>query len=126
MSFDAWLTLAVLLSCLGGLLFTRVAPDMLLVAGLLVLMMTGVIDIRQGLAGFSNEGMLTVAVMYVIAAGLRESGALHLLVEHVFGHSKSLRTAQLRIMLPVTVMSAFVNNTPVVASFIPAVLDWAR
>jgi di/tricarboxylate transporter len=70
--------------------------------------------------------MLTVAVMYVIAAGLRESGALHLLVEHVFGHSKSLRTAQLRIMLPVTLMSAFVNNTPVVASFIPAVLDWAR
>ena len=126
MSFDAWLTLAVLLSCLGGLLFTRVAPDMLLMAGLVLLLLAGVVEPGQALAGFSNEGMLTVAVMYVVAAGLRESGGLHLLVEHVFGHAKSLPLAQLRIMLPVTVMSAFVNNTPVVASFIPAVLDWAR
>ncbi|MBA3562969.1 MAG: SLC13 family permease [Gammaproteobacteria bacterium] len=126
MSPDAWLTLSVLAGATAGLLFTRIAPDMLLTAGLVVLLTAGVVSPTEALAGFSNEGMLTVAVMYVIAAGLRESGALHQLVDHVFGHSKSLPGALTRIMLPVMTMSAFVNNTPVVASFIPAVLDWAR
>ncbi|CAN5251560.1 SLC13 family permease [soil metagenome] len=126
MSPDAWLTLSVLIGCIAGLLLTRVAPDMLLTAGLVFLLLAGVVTPSEAVSGFANEGMLTVAVMYVIAAGLRESGALHLLVEHVFGHSKRLSTALLRIMLPVMTMSAFVNNTPVVASFIPAVLDWAR
>ncbi|MGH8497064.1 MAG: SLC13 family permease [Gammaproteobacteria bacterium] len=126
MSLDAWLTLGVLAGCIGGMLFTRVAPDMLLTAGLVLLLTTGVVTPGQAVAGFSNEGMLTVAVMYVIAAGLRESGALHLLVEHVFGRAQTLRGALSRMMLPVVTMSAFVNNTPVVASFIPAVLDWAR
>lgn len=126
MSPDIWLTLGVLLACLSGLLFTRIAPDVILMAGLVVLLTAGVLPPADALSGFANEGMLTVAVMYVLAAGLRETGAIELLVDRLFRSSGSLALAQLRMMLPVTAISAFVNNTPVVAAFIPAVVDWSR
>jgi len=126
MSPDIWLTLGVLLSCLSGLLITRIAPDVILMAGLVVLLTTGVLAPADALSGFANEGMLTVAVMYVLAAGLRETGAIELIVDRLFRDSGSLAMAQLRMMLPVTAISAFVNNTPVVAAFIPAVVDWSR
>jgi di/tricarboxylate transporter len=126
MSPDIWLTLGVLALCLGMLLFTRIAPDAVMLGGLLVLLTTGILAPAEALAGFANEGMLTVAVMYVLAAGLRETGAIEVIVDRLFRDSQSLPVVQLRMMLPVTAISAFVNNTPVVASFIPAVVDWAR
>ncbi|HET9679319.1 MAG TPA: SLC13 family permease, partial [Gammaproteobacteria bacterium] len=126
MGLDAWITLIVLGSCLGVLIFTRLGADITLVAGLTVLLVTGVVDTQAAFSGFANTGMLTVAVMYIIAAGLRETGALHVIVKYVFGRPRSVKLAQARMMLPTTIMSAFMNNTPVVATFLPAVIDWAK
>ena len=68
----------------------------------------------------------TVAVLYVVVAGLKETGAIAWLGQSLLGRPKSLLAAQLRLMSPVAGMSAFLNNTPVVAMFIPAVSDWAK
>src|SRR5699024_7408236 len=57
---------------------------------------------------------------------LKETGAIQYIVGNIIGRSKNIRRAQLRIMSPVMVVSAFLNNTPIVASFIPALEDWAR
>lgn len=104
MSPDIWLTLGVLAACLSGLLLTRIAPDVILMSGLVFLLTTGVLAPVDALSGFANEGMLTVAVMYVLAAGLRETGAIELVVDRLFRDSGSLAMAQLRMMLPVTVV----------------------
>lgn len=126
MSLDAWLTLATVLGCLSVLITTRIGPDLVFMAGLAFLLLTGVLDTRTAFSGFANAGMLTVAVMYIVAAGLRETGSLHLIVKYLFGRPKSVAGAQSRMVLPVTAMSAFLNNTPVVATFLPAVMDWAK
>jgi len=80
----------------------------------------------MALNGFSNEGMLTVAALYVVAAGLKETGAIQYVVQKVMGSANTVRASQLRIMSPVMVMSAFFNNTPIVAAFIPALEKWSR
>lgn len=126
MPLDAWITVIVIASCLGTMIFTRIAPDAILLAGMAMLLLTGVLDLAQAFSGFTNTGLLTVAVMYVIAGGLRQTGALDAVIKHVFGRPRSTTMAQLRMMAPVITMSAFVNNTPVVATFLPAVLDWAK
>jgi di/tricarboxylate transporter len=126
MPLDAWITVTVIASCLGTMIFTRVAPDAVLLAGLATLLLTGVLDAEQAFLGFSNTGLLTVAVMYVIAGGLRQTGALDAVIKHIFGRPRSTAMAPLRMMAPVITMSAFVNNTPIVATFLPAVLDWAK
>ncbi|HWP95064.1 MAG TPA: SLC13 family permease [Gammaproteobacteria bacterium] len=126
MSPDAWIAVVVTLSCLLLLIFSRVPPDMALLAGLTVLLATGVVEAADAFAGFSNEAVLTVAALYVVAAGLRETGAQSYVVRTLFGRPRSVAGAQLRLMLPVTAVSGFLNNTPVVATFLPAVLDWAK
>ncbi|MDQ2693822.1 MAG: SLC13 family permease, partial [Pseudomonadota bacterium] len=126
MTFSAWLTLGVIAACVGLLAATRIAPELLLFAGLIVLVTSGVLTPAQALEGFANEGLMTVALMYVVAAGIRETGGLDFLVRYVLGRPRSERVAQARLMLPVLVMSAFLNNTPLVATFMPAVLSWSK
>ncbi|MGH8401102.1 MAG: SLC13 family permease [Gammaproteobacteria bacterium] len=126
MSVDAWLTIFVTLACLGTLVFTRVGTDITLMAGLTVLLLFKVVTPQAAFSGFANQGVLSIAVLYVVAAGLRDTGAITSLVGLLFGRSRSVRSAQLRMMLPVTFMSAFLNNTPIVATFLPAVSDWAK
>lgn len=123
---DAWITLAVLAYVLGMLVFTRIAADMVLVSAVVVLLLTGVLSTSQAFAGFSNEGMLTVAALFVVVAGLEATGATAIVVQRLLGRPRSVLGALVRLMFPVAGVSTLLNNTPVVAMFMPAVSDWAR
>ncbi len=124
--FEAWLTLVVVLLVLGLLSTSRVSPDLALGGGLMVLLLCGVIQTDEALAGFANEGMITVGLLFVVSAGMVETGAVTWLAERLFGRPKSTFRALWRMMLPTAGLSAFMNNTPLVAMLIPAVNDWAK
>ncbi len=136
MGFDAVFTLLVVALLLGLLVFTRLAADVVLFAALTLLMVTpmpgddgwrmGVIDVKDALSGFANPGPITVGVLYIVVAAVRETGGVDWLAQKVLGRPRSVAAAQARLMAPVAGLSAFLNNTPVVALFIPAVDDWAR
>jgi di/tricarboxylate transporter len=126
MSEHGWLAVAAVLGCLFFMLFTQAAPELVLLGGVVVLLSLGILTPEQALGGFSNEGMMTVALMYVVVAGIRETGGVDLLVQHVLGRPRSLRGALARLVIPTTAVSAFMNNTPLVAIFLPAVLNWAK
>src|SRR5690625_4965730 len=70
--------------------------------------------------------MLTIAALYIVAAGLRETGAVQSVVKKVLGRPKSMASIQARIIAPIMLMSSVLNNTPIVASFIPALQEWAK
>ncbi len=123
---EAWLTLVVVLLVLGLLSTSRVSPDLALGGGLMVLLLLGVLKTDDALAGFANEGMITVGLLFVVSAGMVETGAVTWLAERLFGRPKSTARAILRMMLPTAGLSAFMNNTPLVAMLIPAVNDWAK
>ncbi len=126
MDLNAWIAVGVVLLCLGLLISERLSAELVLLLCLLILLLTGVLTPAEGLAGFANEGMITVAAMYVIAAGLRETGAIDLIVHRALGQPRGPLQAQSRIIAPTVALSAFINNTPVVAAFMPAVLAWCK
>jgi di/tricarboxylate transporter len=126
LGWEAWLTLGVIVSVLTLLVTTRLPADFIFVSGLGVLLISGVLDAKTALSGFSAPGMITVGVLYVVVAGLQETGGLQWISHHVLGHPKGPRRAQLRMLAPVVSLSAFLNNTPVVAMFIPVVTEWCR
>lgn len=126
MEWQGWFALALILIVLATLAFTRLAPHLVLMAALTILSVTGIISADQALAGFSNEGLITVAAMFVVAAGIHASGGVDLLVHHLMGHPKTVRQAQARVVIPVTLLSGFLNNTPLVATMIPAVHSLAK
>ncbi len=126
MEWEAWLTISVILLCFVAMASNRVAPDIALMGGVTVLLLSGILTPAEAFLGLSNEGVITVAVLYVVVTGLKETGAIAWLGQRLLGRPETLKAAQLRLMAPVAAMSAFLNNTPVVAMFIPAVSDWAK
>jgi di/tricarboxylate transporter len=126
LTVDAGITLAVLAGILVLLVVNAVSAEIVMLVGLAVLLFTGVLSTSQALSGFANEGMMTVAVLYVIVAGLRETGVVSWMAQRVFGRPKTTAGAQIRMMLPVAMASGFMNNTPLVAALLPAVIEWAK
>ncbi|HPF35624.1 MAG TPA: SLC13 family permease [Candidatus Krumholzibacteria bacterium] len=126
LGWQAWLALGVVVGVFGLLVATRLPSDTVFLGGLAVLFLSGVLSAKEALAGFSSQGMITVGVLYVAVAGLQETGGLLWISSRVLGRPRSPRRAQLRLMAPVAGLSAFLNNTPVVALFIPAVMEWSR
>ncbi len=126
MGSDAWLAVAVVVATFVALGISQLPAYIILWSGLAVLLVSGVVSVEQGLAGLANEGVVTVAVLFIVAAGLRQTGALGFVVQRALGYPKTLRGALFRMVLPVSVSSAFLNNTPVVAMVMPAVFDWCK
>lgn len=122
---DVWITAGVLGVVVAGLGIGRFGADLVLLSGLAILLALGVIDTGEAIAGFANPAVWTVAFLYIIAAGLRHTGALSTITTRALGRPGSTVGAQARIMLPVASASAFMNNTPIVAMFLPVLKDWA-
>jgi hypothetical protein len=121
MGWEAWLALTVVVGCFGMIAFTRISPDIVLSGGLTILLVSGPLLPEEALAGFPNHGRLTVAVLYIVVSGLTKTGAIGCVVQYVLGRARGGRQAQVRLMAPAAALSAFLNNTPAVAVFLPAV-----
>ena len=70
--FQMQITLGLVLILFGLLTFTSLSADIVLLAGVLGLVLFGIITPGEALAGLSNEGMVTVAILYVVGAGVRD------------------------------------------------------
>jgi di/tricarboxylate transporter len=126
LGWQAWLTLGVIGVIFAALIATETSTDVVLVGAVTVLMVAGVLAPKEALAGLSNEGIVTIAVLYVVVAGLEATGGNTIITEKFLSRPKSVTGALTKMMFPVTFVSAFMNNTPVVAMFLPAVNDWAK
>ena len=136
LSMEAWITLAVILAVLFMLVYSNRAPDAILWCGLAILMVTlvrregvwelGILSAEDALSGLANEGVVTIAAMFAIAAGLKETGALRWLSYKLMGTPGSITSAQNRIMWPTACISAFMNNTPLVAMLLPMINEWSN
>lgn len=126
MDWQAWLTLGVTAAVFLALVFSEVSAAVVLTGGVVVLMAAGVLNVQQALAGLSNDGMVTVAVLFVVGAGIRETGGIDWLAGLVLGRPKTATGAVARLAFPTAAISGFMNNTPLVAMLIPVVSDWAK
>jgi di/tricarboxylate transporter len=126
LTVDAWIAISVVLATTGLLVFTRIGADLVLVAAMAVLLVTGVLSPAEALSGLANPGLAAVGVLYVVVSGLIETGVVYTVGQRFLGRPRSLVEAQARLMTPAALLSAFLNNTPVVAMMVPAVQDWAR
>jgi di/tricarboxylate transporter len=126
MTPEAWTTLAVIASVVVVLATTRIGTDFVMMGALTLLLTLGILSPKEALAGFANEGAATVGVLFVVSAGIRETGAMSFLAQGLLGRPQSVTGAQARMMLPVASASAFIYNAPLVAMTLPAVDDWVK
>ena len=125
-SYEALFTIVVISLTMATLVLKRFAADLVLMGALVLLLVAGVLTPDQMLEGLANPGLATVGVLFVVTAGLVGTGVTRQIGEWCLGRPQSMAAALLRLMVPVAALSAFLNNTPVVAMMVPAVEDWAR
>ncbi len=125
-NWQASFTAVVLFAVLAVILLVQRSPDMAMLGGVVALLAAGILTPGDAFVGMANQGMLTVAALFVVAAGMERTGALAVVIERALGRPRSLATAQARVMAVPAALSAVMNNTPVVALMVPAIRDWAK
>jgi di/tricarboxylate transporter len=125
-SWQAPFAVAVVLAVFVVLTLGSLATDVVLMLAVTLLVVGGVISPRDAISGLSNEAVVLVAILFIVGAGVRETGAIDYIAKPLLGRPKSLIGALARLMFPAAFFSAFLNNTPLVAMLIPAVSDFAK
>ena len=131
MTWESWVMLGLLALMAITILRGVAGADTVMLAGLAVVMGLGAVsekfpDAPLAVAGFGSKAVVTIGVLFVIAEGMRQTGAMAMVTRPLLGQPKSLALAQARLMLPVAGLSAFLNNTPIVAMLMPIMTDWCR
>lgn len=126
MTFSIIYVALVLVFMLLALMKEMLRPGLVLFTAVVMLLCAGIINTEEALRGFSNKGMITVALLYLVSEGVRKSGILEQLVFHMLPTKNvSVTKAGLRFYPIVSFISAFFNNTPVVVIFAPMIKNWA-
>ena len=122
----AWITIATVLGMFTTLLFTKIRADIVFLAAIGMLFITGVLDTKEAFSGFSSTSVVVIGVLFVVVAGLTHTGVLQWIVRYLLGQPDSYGKAVVRLMLPVAGLSSFLSNTTVVAMFVGIVKMWSK
>lgn len=122
----AWITIVTVLGMFTTLLFTKLRVDAVFLAVIGIFLVTGVLDTKEALSGFSSSSVVVIGVLFVVVAGLTHTGVLQWIVRHLLGEPNSYGKAVVRLMLPVAGLSSFLSNTTVVAMFVGIVKMWSK
>jgi len=125
LSWEAWFTLAVVIGTLYVLVRDLYSPAMTLLTATVLLLTAGIVSPVQAFSGFSNPAPITVAALYVLAGAVDRTGALQPMLAATLAAGRG-RGRLLRLLVPTAAASAFLNNTPIVATLAPQVASWAE
>lgn len=127
MDFSFCYTIAILMAMTIILVKELIEAELAIFSALLLLVLGKIITPKEALAGFSNSGMLTVGFLFIVAEALRQTGILSKIGHILLGKDqRGITSKLLRFLFPVASISAFFNNTPIVAMLIPAIHSWAK
>lgn len=127
LTLEGYIVLAVIILTIIALAKELMRPGLVFFSSAVILWATGIISDNELSSGFSNKGMLTVGILFLVSEGIRQSGVLNRLAQTYLPRKRGKMVFLIpRIMLPVSVLSAFLNNTPVVIIFAPIIKNWSE
>lgn len=127
MTAQGFFVLAIIVLMIVALAKEVMRPGLILFSALIILLIFGSVNANEVLAGFSNKGMITVGILFVVSEGITQSGALTRLANAFLPRRRgNTRSLFFRIMFPISFLSAFLNNTPIVIIFAPIIKKWAE
>ncbi|GAB4533010.1 MAG: SLC13 family permease [Pleurocapsa sp.] len=121
------LTLSVLTIALIAFIFEWFPVDLTAITIAIILMLLGLVTPEEGIAGFGNVATITVMAMFILSAGVTRTGAIQIVRDWLLEWGGKNNFQQILVMgLIVGPISAFINNTAVVAIFIPIIEDFSK
>ncbi len=131
MPADAWFTLLVVVIIIVLLVSERLQPAVVMVGAVIVLFVSDIIPADAAFAGFSNEAPIIVAALYVLAGAADATGALSGITNRILGtkpvtEESRERRDLARVLIPSSLASGFIANTPLVSMLAPRLVAWSR
>ena len=127
MDIDIILTLSVLALALIAFIFEWLPVDLTALIITIVLMLLGLVSPEDGISGFGNTATITVMAMFILSAGVTRTGAIQVVRDLLIKWGgKSISRKIFLMGAIVGPISAVINNTAVVAIFIPIIEDWSH
>lgn len=127
MTFEALLLLVFLLAALACFFFELLPVDVTALCLLVALVVSGIVPLEEGIAGFSNKGVLTIGGLFILGHALMRTGLLEIIADRLSTRFGKRRWVGVGILLGlVALMSGFLNNTAVVAMTIPLAMELCR
>jgi di/tricarboxylate transporter len=127
MTLSAYIAIVVVVLMIIALLKEVMRPGLVLFTAVVIFMVTGIISSDEALSGFSNKGMITVGILFLVSEGFKQTGALTKLAAVLLPKKRApIPRLILRLTLPIAGISAFLNNTPMVIIFAPMIKKWAE
>lgn len=126
LEWEAYVVLATLIAGLIVMAGDWVGPDFVFAIMVAFVTACRIITIQESTNGFSQNGLLTVVILFVVAEGIGQTGGMEKALNILLGRTKNPFWAITRMFVPVAIVSAFLNNTPIVALLIPIMIAWGR
>ena len=126
MSFNALVVFLILIFLLWGFYSEKFHPAIVLVISVSTLVLFKIITVSEALAGFSNPSIACILLLLVTSKIIQKTGILNFYFSRILGENLSYKAFLSRMLLLVSSISAFLNNTPIVAMFLPYVYQWGR
>jgi di/tricarboxylate transporter len=127
MTLEGYIAVAVILLMIVALVKELMRPGLVLFTALVLFMAADILTAEEALAGFSNKGMITVAILFLVSEGFKQTGALSKVANVLLPKKRApIPRLLMRMTLPIAGISAFLNNTPMVIIFAPMIKKWAE
>ncbi len=121
------LTMGVLILALMCFIAEWLPVDITAISVTVVLMILGLVTPDQGIAGFSNSATITVMAMFILSEGIGRTGVILIVRDFLVKWGGNNPNQQIFVMgVIIGPITAFLNNTAVVAVFLPIIEDWCR
>jgi len=120
-----WFTVVIFAFVFFSLVKELLPPDIIMLIGAGIFVVTGIITPKEFLQGFSQDIIITLAMLFIIARSLEINGLINILAKRSLPKAKRSMRQLLCMMLPLSAASAFLNNTPIVLILTPIIRKWA-
>jgi di/tricarboxylate transporter len=124
--FEMLLITITILVLLYALIKDLVTPSIAFVGAVAVALIANIITPEEALSGFSNPVLFIIASLFIIAKALQKSVNTGKLVTKILGRTNNQHYTLARLTVPVAASSGFIANTPIVASLIQPIEQWAK
>jgi di/tricarboxylate transporter len=124
--WQAWAAFVTISIILGLLVVSAASIEVVMLIGTAVMLILKIVTPVEALNGFANEGVATVAVLFIVADGMQRTSLLLPIFRAMLGNPSKLWVAQIRLMIPVALISTFIYNTACVALLVPITQSWCR
>ncbi len=120
---DMTLTFIILGVTMVLFVWGRFQPDLVAVASLLALFLTGVVSLDEAFSGFSNTTVVLIAALFIVGEGLSRTGVTAAFGDRLIGAARNDKLRLLVLsMLATAILSGFISNAGTVATLMPAVV----